>query len=115
MRRHEVYAIKRRALGLSQQQVAEKAGVTNSTVSTFELGKEVSMPVAKVICWVIDEEFKKLDKKDYLKALIWAEVTEICEEKYEENSLQTIGYLINNLGKLQLEILKSIKEKEMNE
>lgn len=105
MKRFEVYETKRNALGLSRAQVGELAGVSSSTVANYEAGKEVSLPYVKSITAAIDNEFRALDKTQFLEKKLLMQVLQIEREESKEAKLKTLGYAMLYASKLQVELM----------
>lgn len=62
---NEVIRIKREALMLTQEQFAQKMGLTGSVISSFENGKDISEASIKLIKFTIKDLEQKLT--DYVK------------------------------------------------
>jgi transcriptional regulator with XRE-family HTH domain len=102
---YEIIETKRMALGLTQGEVAELAGISKSTVSNFEQGKEVSKPIYTCIRSVIDNQFKSLDKKEYMEATILMHALQLRYASDGEKSA-ILSYITLHSSKLQLELSK---------
>ena len=111
MKMYKVMKTKREALGLTQAEVAEMAGVSSSAVSNYEIGREVSIPVATCIKAVIDNQFENLYKTDYFEAMILARALQLSEAT-ETEKLINLGYITTYASKLQLELLKNLNRAE---
>lgn len=61
---NEVIKIKRQALLLTQEQFANRVGVTSTTISNFENGREVSEVIIKMIKFTIKELESKLGPEE---------------------------------------------------
>lgn len=111
MRMYKVMKTKREALGLTQAEVAELAGVSSSAVSNYEIGKDVSIPVATCIKAAIDSQFDNLYKTDYFETMLLARAIQL-KEVTETEKLINLGYIITYASKLQLEILKNLNRED---
>lgn len=105
MRMYEIIKTKRMALGLTQSEVAELAGISSSTILNFEQGEEVSKPVYTCIRAVIDDQFRSLDKKEYLEATICMHAMQLGYASEDEKEA-ILSYIILHSSKLQLELSK---------
>lgn len=105
MRMYEIIETKRKALGLTQAEVAELAGVSASTISFYEQGKEVSTPVYMCIRNAIENAFRSLDKKEYLESMILMHALQLDKASDDEKSA-ILSYIILNASKVQLELSK---------
>jgi transcriptional regulator with XRE-family HTH domain len=106
MKMYKIVMTKRKALGLTQTELANLAGVSDATISNFELGKEVSIPVFNSIKMAIDNEFNKLDKLEYLEAMLTAHNMQLFEMDNTDEKLRCLSYMITYIGKMQLELLR---------
>jgi transcriptional regulator with XRE-family HTH domain len=100
---YEIIKTKRIALGLTQSEVAELAGISISTISIFEQGEEVSKPVYTCIRTVLDDQFRSLDKKEYLEATILMHALQLGYASEDEKAA-ILSYITLNSSKLQLEL-----------
>lgn len=105
MKRCKVYECKRRALGMSQTDVAKLAGVSAPTVSTFERDGEVSALVANAIIRAIDDKLKSLERKDYMEVMLMMSAIQLPELEDGDEKLRCLTYISLYANKLQLEIL----------
>ena len=103
MKMYKIIETKRKALGLTQAEVGELAGISKSTISNFEQGCEVSMPIFTCIKSVIEQEFRSLDKKEYLDAMILMHALQLKEANDDEKSA-ILSYIILHASKAQLEL-----------
>lgn len=107
MKMHDIYRFKREALGKTQKEVAEAAGMSASTVANFESGNEVSIMYRNAIMHAIDNEISRLSKFDYLKLMMMTNVMTLDNEE-PEHALKNLGYISMYVGKLQIEIMSEI-------
>ena len=107
MRMHQVYKIRREAMGLTQKDVALLANISNATVGKFENGDEVSAVYRDVIMRTIDNELNHLDKATYYRIMLTTNLLSL-EGEPVESQIKTLGYMSMYIGKLQLELLNSI-------
>ena len=105
MKQCKVYECKRKALGLTQNDVAELAGVSSSTVANFELGKDMTVPVFRTIKCVIDDRFAALSEQEYIERKLLQYAYQLVEERPDEK-LKTAGYITMFAGKLQVALCK---------
>lgn len=106
MEMYKVLETKRRALGLTQGELADIAGISKSTISNFELGKEVSIPIFNSIRMAIDSEFSKLGKSEYVETMLIMNAMQLTELDDKNEKLTCLSYMSTYIGKMQLELLK---------
>lgn len=111
MRMYKVLTSKRKALGLTQSEIGELAGVTNSTVSNFEAGEEVSIPVFNSIKMAIENQFAALDRLAYMEAMLKMHTIQLGDLEGEERIL-CLGYISIYSNKLQMELLRMNQNKD---
>jgi transcriptional regulator with XRE-family HTH domain len=104
MKQCKVYECKRRALGLTQKDVADMAGVSSSTIANFEAGNEVSIPVFRAIKGVIDNHFKTLDEQQYAECKLLQYALQLSEER-EDKKLKTAAYISMFASRLSLALI----------
>ena len=79
-------AMNRRSKGLTQQQLAEKLGVTNKTVSRWETGKYMpDLSLLKPLCEALGISLNELLSGETIE-------TEYLKEKTETNIMNTVEY-----------------------
>ena len=107
MRRYKVYKFRRQALGLTQAELANSAGMTANVVSRYEAGEEVSEPYKIAMNTVIDNMMRNLSEIDHLQVQIHANTLQLMEEENDQDRLMTLNYLAVYIGRLQLAIMKN--------
>ena len=110
MRMYKVLTSKRKALGLTQSEIGELAGVTNSTVSNFEAGEEVSIPVFNSIKMAIENQFAALGRLEYMEAMLKMHTIQLGDLEGEEKII-CLGYISIYSNKLQMELLRVDKKR----
>ena len=109
MKKCKLYKTKRLALGLSQKEVAELAGVSVSAISRFESGEEVSTPYMNSICKAIDDTWYRLGKMEEMQTRLRAQILQLEEEETDLDRLVTLGYLQKTVSNIQIELLKTMR------
>ena len=107
MRKYKVYKFKRQALGLTQVELANSAGMTANVVSRYEAGEEISEPYKIAINTVIDNLMRNLSETDYLQVQLHANMLQLNEEETDQDRLATLNYMAVYIGRLQLAIMKN--------
>jgi transcriptional regulator with XRE-family HTH domain len=90
---------RRTALGMSQRQLAELAGVSASTISNLENGIRISSENYQKVKNAIRDRQIQLPKVDYLKAQILKEAMEI-QKATDEDAIMVLTHLTVHCGKL---------------
>lgn len=108
MRSNEVIKTRRQALGMTQATLGDLAGVTGSTVSAFEKGAEVSLPVYRSIRQAIDDVWNRLEgyDKDYAHLL---QMTYALEYQTEEEKMKSLLYIAISANHMAINIDKRMK------
>jgi transcriptional regulator with XRE-family HTH domain len=105
---------KRLALGLTTREVADMAGVSQTTVSNFESAEnniKVSEPFKKAIQAVLNAEMHNLPKNRFLEAKLIENVLNATENSTRpEEKLDLLISAINNASKMAIELRESIKD-----
>ena len=105
---------KRLALGLTTREVAEMAGVSQTTVSNFESAEnntKVSEPFKKAIQAVLNAEMHNLPKNRFLETKLIENVLNATENSTRpEERLDLLISAINNASKMAMELRESIKD-----
>lgn len=86
--------IKREAMGLNQKEFADKVGVTNSTISSFENGNEVSELVVKCIKHTITELEAKMTGDELGQYKIRCATEMVCAEPDDNAKLEKLNNLM---------------------
>lgn len=105
MKSHEVYAIRRAALRLSKETVAERAGLNVAYVTLFEDGKSIGKAYENKIKSVLNDGFKELNSVEHYKARILELALEIRNDTSSKENLYRLSHLIVESGKLERELL----------
>lgn len=90
---------RRMALGLSQRQLAELAGVSASTISNLENGMRISSENYVKIKDAIHNHQVQLPKVDYLRAQILKEAMAIQTAK-DADAITELSHMVVHCGKL---------------
>lgn len=112
MKKCKLYKTRRLALGLSQKELADLAGVSASVVSRFELGEELSVPYMTSICRAIDYKWSTLDRTEEMETRLRAQLLQLEEEETIMDKLITLGYMHKTLSNYQVELLKTVRYSE---
>lgn len=91
----------RLGLGLTQKEFAEILGMSNTTLSKFEDGQEISSSLFKSIKYEIDNYLNRLPREKLLEARIKTQVYSLEYETKEEKRV-TLNYIAINVAKLGL-------------
>lgn len=105
MKSHEVYAIRRAALRLSKETVAERAGLNVAYVTLFEDGKSIGKAYENKIKSVLNDGFKELNSVEHYKTRILELAMEIRNDTSSKENLYRLSHLVVEAGKLEREIL----------
>lgn len=103
---------KRIALEWTQEELANRCGVSTSTISVYERGEPVSFSVAKNIVTTVlgyMEYIKRNDEVEYNRILLIANALGL---KYQipEERLRTEAYMNVNLGYLQMAEMNALNK-----
>lgn len=104
MKSYEVYTSRRKALRLTQLDLAKLAGVNLLDVVNYEKG-EIIDDVFMKIKNTISEQYKTLDYVDHLKTRILEMAILIRDEENKDFLLTDISHMMVELGKLQGNIM----------
>lgn len=110
MTRRVICRTRRMALGLTQKQVAELAGVSATAVSRFEQGEDTSLPYVRSICKAVDDEMARLSREKWAQVNLVAQIMQLAEEDTNEDKLITLSYIHKSVSNIQIDILKAMKE-----
>lgn len=105
MRFCDVMRCKRMALGMSQAELAEVIGVSNSTISNLEVGKELSQSVFNNIKYGFEKYIQTLPKEKYLEMLVVYGALSL-EYKEDQEKTDALNYIMLNASKLAIEMNK---------
>ena len=103
---NEMAKIKREALGLTQAEFGEKAGVTGSTISKFEQGEWTTELVANAIKYAFGQLENNLTSDELGAYKLRVAVESLISETDEENKLMKLNTVVFAATKWQDEILK---------
>lgn len=113
MKSYEIYACRRKALRLTRQELADKAGVQVLYVEFFEKGCNIPRYVSDKIKATIRNEFCEMNSIDHYRTRILEMAIEIKDETNTEYAMQRISHMMIELGKLQNELMGvKLKTKE---
>ena len=108
MKGYVIGKTRRMALGLSQKELGEMAGVSAATISKYENGEEISKPYEQQIRRAIEDQFNALNKEEWMYVSLKAQVFQLNEETTSGDKLLTIAYMQKNLSNIQIDLVKSI-------
>ena len=103
---YEMSKIKRDALGLTQAEFGEKAGVTGSTISKFEQGEFTTDLVTNAIKYAFGQIENKLTSDELGAYKLWVAVESVIGETDDDNRLMKLNTVVFAATKWQDEILK---------
>jgi hypothetical protein len=102
---NQVYAIRRQVLGVDQNYIAEKAGVTVDDVISFEHGIRIPFAAYDAIKTAIRNEFCELSPLEHYQKRILEISMKLQIEDDQTKILQEIAHMQIELAKLQNEII----------
>ena len=105
----EQYLCKRMALGMSQQEFAAIADVSEGTISLFERGEYVNPIEFSKIKYNVEQYIRAFDRKKYLTTRIIEETLMLQHEPSEEH-VKTLSHLMIHVSKLNMEYLTRMEE-----
>ena len=105
MKSFEVYKYRRIALRWSREFVAEKAGILVDYVRYFEDGKKIGRDFESKIKFAIDEGFRELESMEHYRTRILELAYEIAFGDDNTETLQRMGHMMVEVGKLQRSII----------
>lgn len=105
MKSHEVYAIRRAALGWSKDVVAERAGLNVAFVTLFEDGHGIGKTYENKIKSTLNNGFKELNSVEHYKARILELAMEIRNDTSSKENLYRLTHMAVEVGKLERELL----------
>lgn len=105
MTTQEKYVCKRLALGMSQQEFAAIAGVSEGTISLFERGEWVNPIEYNKIKYNVEEYIRHFDRRKYLTTRV-IEETLLLQREGEEEHLHTLSHLMIHVSKLNMMYVK---------
>ena len=111
MKTCDIIRCKRQALGMTQQEIANIVGVSSNTISNFESGKEVSVPIFNGIKIGIENAVRELTREEYLQYSIVYHAYLLAYETDGEK-LKTLNYMLLDMAKLSLELSNKTYESE---
>ena len=109
MKSYEVYKCRRQALGLTKEQLAEKANLDVKLIEYYEEGKKVASYVTEQITKALVHEFQNMDSVTHYKRRILELALELNQETVSDYALQEIGHMMVEAGKLQMAIINNGK------
>ena len=98
---YECYKCKRLALGMSQQEFAAIAEVTEGDISLFERGERVNPIVFAKIKYNVENYIRSFDRKKYLTTRI-IEETMMLQYESEDEKLHTLSHMMIHVSKLNM-------------
>ena len=102
---NQVYKIRREALGVDPNYIAEKANVSVDDVICFEKGIRIPFAVYDKIKTAIKNEFCELNSMEHYQKRILEIAMKIQIEDDKTYALQEIAHMQIELAKLQNELL----------
>ena len=97
----EQYICKRQALGMSLQEFAAIADVSESIMSLFEKGERVDPIAFAKIKYNVENYIRAFDRKKYLTTRI-IEETLMLQHEPEEEHAKTLSHLMIHVSKLNM-------------
>lgn len=108
MKMYEVYRMKRQALRMSLKDVADAAGCSQATVSSYENGKQISEIYTRAIRNAVDLAIDRLPDIERLKILVLQQALCLADEENDEVALRSALHLSNRVAQLSITLEKSI-------
>lgn len=112
MKGYIISKTRRMALGLTQKELGEMAGVSAGTISKYENGEEISKPYEQQIRRAIDNRFDALSKDEWMYVSLKAQTFQINEETTCADKLLTIAYMQKTLSNIEIDLLKSVMRRD---
>lgn len=109
MKKYEVYACRRKALGLTRQQLADKCGIDVQVVIDYENGIWISSEDCEKIKQATYEGFKNVDQVEHYRMRILEIAMELKIERNADFAIREIGHMMVELGRLQMAIIEEVK------
>ena len=106
MKSFETYKCRRQALGMTREQLAEKANVDVKLIECFEEGLKIDSISYDKIRRVIYYGFKNIDSVEHYKKRILELALELQIEDNTQHALTEIGHMIVELGKWQMAMVQ---------
>lgn len=102
--KYEILKCRRKALGLTKEELAEKSGVNIILIEAFESGKKISNVEKEKINRYLWKSFQEMDSITHYKRRILELALELNEEYILADAIKEIGHMMVELGKLQMEL-----------
>lgn len=106
MRTYQTYMCRRKALGITKEEMAKRVGTSVEVIENFEQGYWTHRYIIDRIKDVCYYGFKDMDEIDHYRARILELAMEIKIDDNPEHAMSEIGHMMVELGKLQRELLK---------
>ena len=104
MKKYDVNRLKRQVLGLSQKEVADKAGCSSCTISQYESGDGGISPMAlRCIEWAYEELWHDVKKYDENKNQIALEGLVLLECTKPVETFMCLQHLMYRISKTMLD------------
>ena len=103
MKKYGVNRLKRQVLGLSQKEVADKAGCSGPTISQYELGDSISPMALKCIEWAYDELWHDVGKYDENKNQLALEGLVLLECTKGTETFMCLQHMMYRISKMMLD------------
>ena len=104
----EQYVCKRKALGMTQQEFAAIADVSEGIISLFERGEYINPIDYEKIKYNIENYIRSFDRRKYLTTRI-IEETLMLQHEDEEEHTKTLSHLMIHVSKLNMDYLTGRK------
>ena len=112
MRLYEKVICQRKAMDISQEELAAIVGVDVDVISKFENGEELPKDVYKSIGGRLRDYIGRLDLERRLQISILSRAFELSYQgNYEKR--HTLNYIIKDVGKLGIELYKPETKEEV--
>ena len=107
----EQYYCKRQALGMTQQEFASIAEVSEGTISLFERGEYVNPIEFEKIKYNVENYIRRFDRRKYLTTRIIEETLMLQREPEAEHN-KTLSHLMIHVAKLNMDYVRPVRRKE---
>ena len=105
MKTYEIMKCRRQALGLTKEELAEKAKLDVKLIEFYEDGKKVASYVERNIQLTLVAMFQNMDSMTHYKRRILELALELNKQDETKFALLEIGHMMTELGKMQMEII----------
>lgn len=109
MKMYEVIKCKRMALGMTQSELADIAGVSANTISQFERGEVVHTATLKSIKYSVEEYINRLDDVNRYRVLLVSQALGL-QYQIPQEQLRTLAYMNITNGNLSMAVMNTLNK-----